>query len=182
MLMRARRRLFPLPSSLLSGAMEQRPLAAVVAYSVLLVICVYTTAALVVTWTSAAAGETPVVASTSASDAAGSLSSSGITWGSWLLGFLGMGGKAATAAGAAGAKASSGGAGEGVPSLVFWTALPVALLAGLAPAVALAIGFKRKTDAHWRRFVFAFRRGEGGGGGNFWGRCDTCVRFSDLWC
>lgn len=168
MLIRARRRLFPLPSSLLSGAMEQRPLAAVVAYSVLLVVFVYTTAALVVTWASAAAGETPGVASTSASDAAGSLSPSGITTGFWF--FLGMGGKAATAGAAAGAKASSGGAGEGVPSLVFWTALPVALLAGLAPAVALAIGFKRKTNAYWRRFVFASRRREEGGVVLFWGQ------------
>ncbi|CAN0096649.1 unnamed protein product, partial [Ectocarpus sp. 12 AP-2014] len=49
------------------------------------------------------------------------------------------------------AAATTTGAGGGaVPSAVFWTALPTALLLGLAPAVCFAVGFKRRTDALWK--------------------------------
>lgn len=106
----------------------------------------------------------------SATAAAAAVGGSGDLSGSTMW-FSGGGRAAAAAVAAAAANASGGGGGGGggfggggdvmggvgggggVPPAVFLTVVPLVLLLGLAPAVAFAVGFKRRTDAFWRRCV-----------------------------
>lgn len=167
MLARARRRLLPLPTAVLAGAAERRPAAALAAYIAVVVVVVVATGMLAVTFTSgpaaASAASSPagLLAGSSASAAAAAARdlSSPQSWFASVGGGGGGGGKAAAAAAAAaigGGGAGGGvggGGGAGVPLVVFWTALPAALLLGLAPAVCFVIGFKRRTEAYWSRCV-----------------------------
>lgn len=152
MLARARRRLFPVPTTALSEAIEKRPVLAVAAYAALLVVMMYAVAAFALAWTGAGDSLGGV-----GSAAGGGIGASVFRF---ILGGDGGGGGGGRAAGTAG----GAGIGGSVPSLVLWTVLPVAVLAGLAPAVAFAVGYKRRTDAYWRRWgwVGAWRCGGGG--------------------
>lgn len=142
MLARARRRLFPMPTTVLSDAVEKRPIVALATYAALLFVIMHTAAALVLTFTGGFSGSVDA-----ASSAAADMTSATLRF------YVGGGGRAAAGVNAA-AEAGRWSGGGGVPYPVFLLALPATLLAGLAPAVAFVIGYKRRTDAYWRRWVF----------------------------
>lgn len=165
-----------MPTTVLSDALEKRPVLALAAYASLLVVLMYFAVALTLSWTKGYSGgddgSDSVMSGDVASDVVG-IGSSASTAANALRFYISGGTRQAAAAIAAAAANEGSGnvgggnvascafrdgsgmikAGGGAPSLVVWIVLPVALMAGLAPAVAFAVGFKRRTDAFWRRWV-----------------------------
>ena len=168
MLVDARRKPLPLPASALSEVLHARPFATLAVYAAVHLMTVFAFAALFLAGTGGGgrwgvlSGGSPPPAATSAAPATG-LAATALRFSAAL------GGKAAAAASMkAGVSGGEGGGGVGSASVaLFLSTFTMALLAGLAPALLYATGFKRRTQAYWRRCVNVFglrTTGVGGGG------------------
>lgn len=136
MLVDARRKTFPLPVNALTDALEKNPLIALGIYATVLVVVVLIVAVLLLNWYAGGLRLMTAYPSRSISPLS-NLVSRVLNTGS--------------SDEAAGLDSVDWGY---VSPAVFLTALPSVLLVGLVPALVFIIGYKRRTEAFWRRWVY----------------------------
>lgn len=157
MLVQARRRHIPLPYAWMSRAVDRNPVVSLTAYIASLLFIACAAAALALAWATASSS---LAAEAGAASASGGVirDSSGNGYGAFAL--FGM--RAASAVGGAAAAMSTTttttdgkGVGDvvdgGVSIALLLAVVAVTLVCALAPAVVLAVGYRRRTRAFWLR-------------------------------